>query len=105
MKAGDIVYAYAYRVTSTKENSALKQEPVRGAVANFKTDAPGVFQADLPTVLSQYPVKPKFFVPYKKNVAAGSTSLSPDDFMWSRTVLLESRHYANTPEKSMGELS
>lgn len=100
LKAGDLVYAYAYRVTSTKENSALKQEPIRGAIANFKTDAPGVFQKDLPTVLSQYPVKPRFFVPYRKNVAQGSISLNSDDFMWSRAVLIESRHYADTPEKA-----
>lgn len=80
-KYGDIVYACAYTLSSTKDARALHQKPIRGMFVAGKTKEKNDY------ALSKGSTGISYFVPFKKNGT---------DLAWSRAVELSSRCYGTT---------
>lgn len=95
LKVGDVVYAYAYRLDSTKENNRLKQEPIKGAIAGANVSTGHAFSGGYQ--------KPRYFVPYKKSADLSNDPMAEEHFAWSKAVKLESRVYADHIEAAWAD--
>lgn len=88
---GDIVYAYAFKETESRDQLRYIQKPILGILTKF--NHPDNEQGEL--FKSQ--TKPRYFVPFKKN--------STSELAWSKSVQASARHYEQTEAKAIQEFN
>lgn len=86
LKNGDILYGFAYKFTSTKENLALSQTPTKGILwcSNRKTS----YEKPDPELAKLN--RPAYFIPFGKK----------ENLLFSKAVGICSRSYAQTEENA-----
>lgn len=95
LTAGDKVWACAYRCTHNKEKVRFKQKPIYGMITASDTEAGNNRVLELHRKngnLGKAGIGARYFVPFGKD---GKT------LVWSKAVLINSRRYTVTEEKSI----